>query len=378
MKLNFALIGCGRISLKHVDALVANGDNILAVAFVDVIKSRAKERAMQYKEKMIEKGIKVEPEVFDDYTIMLNKIKPDLVSVATESGYHHFIVKDCLASNCHVICEKPMALSIKDADEMIEYSKKYNKKLAISFQNRFNHTVQLARKAYEEGRFGKIINVTGNIRWNRDMNYYKQAPWRGTWKLDGGTLMNQCTHNIDLLQWFLGSDITEVYGVTARFCKDIEAEDFGSAILKTKNGAIGIIEGSANTFPKNLEETLYISGTNGTVKLGGLAINKIENWRFSDSDKVGDNEENMINTAYELGNDYQAVYGFGHIHLYKDMIEAIKNDRTPYISAEEGKKALQIILAIYKSQKTGKPVKLPLKDFSTEEMDDKYLIHFGS
>ncbi len=376
MKLNFALIGCGRISLKHIDALVANSEQIVAVAFVDLIKSRAKEKAHIYKEKMTEKGIDVKPEIFDDYLVMLQKIKPDLVSVATESGYHHFIVKDCLALNCHVICEKPMALSIKDAEQMIEYSKKYNKKLAISFQNRFNYTVQLARKAFEEGRFGKIINVTANVRWHRDMNYYKQAIWRGTWKLDGGTLMNQCTHNIDLLQWFLGSEVTEVYGVTARYCKDIEAEDFGAAILKTKNGAIGIIEGTANTFPMNLEETLYISGTTGTVKLGGLAVNKIENWRFFDSEKIGDIEEKMINTSYNLGDDYQAVYGFGHTPLYKDMIESIIYNKDPYITGEEGKKALEIILAIYKSQKLKRAVKLPLKNFSTEMMDDKYLMHF--
>lgn len=377
MKLNFALIGCGRISLKHIDALVANSDEIVAVAFVDVIKSRAKERANIYKEKMKEKGIDVKPEVFDDYITMLEKVKPDLVSVATESGYHPFIVKDCLKKGCHVICEKPMALSIKDADMMIEYSKKYNRKLAVSFQNRFNYTVQLARKAYEEGRFGKIMYVTANIRWNRDMNYYKQAPWRGTWKLDGGTLMNQCTHNIDLLSWFLGNDVCEVYGVTARFCKEIEAEDFGTAIIKTKNGAIGIIEGTADTFPKNLEETLYISGTTGTVKLGGLAVNKIETWRFLDQSEKGDIEEKMINTSYNLGEDYQAVYGFGHTPLYKDMIDAIKNNRDPYITGEEGKKALEIILAIYKSQKTGRPVKLPLKNFSTEDMEDGYLIHFS-
>lgn len=376
MKINFALIGCGRISLKHIDALVENRDEILAVAFVDIIKARAEEKARIYKEKMYEKGITLNPEVFDEYTVMLNKIKPDLVSVATESGYHSYIVKDCLASNCHVICEKPMALSIKDADEMINYSKKYNKKLAVSFQNRFNRTVQLTRKAFEEGRFGKIINVTANIRWQRDMNYYKQATWRGTWRLDGGTLMNQCTHNIDLLQWFLGSDIEEVYGVTGRYCKDIEAEDFGCAILKAKNGAVGIIEGTANTFPKNLEETLYISGTTGTVKLGGLAINKIETWRFFDQEQKGDIENKVLDTSYSLGDDYQAVYGFGHTPLYKNMIESIKENKDPYITAEEGKKALHIILAIYKSQKTGKPIRFPLKNFSTENMDEKFLVHF--
>lgn len=376
MMLKYALIGCGRISLKHVDSIVANSDNIIAVAFVDIIKSRAKERAALYKQKMIEKGIDVNPEVYDDYTVMLEKEKPDLVAIATESGYHSFITKDCLAANAHVICEKPMALSIKDADEMIKYSNKYQRKLAICFQNRFNYTVQSVRTAFEKGRFGKIINVTANIRWNRDMNYYKQAAWRGTWKLDGGTLMNQCTHNIDLLQWFLGGEVTEVYGVTARYIKEIEAEDFGAAILKTKTGAIGIIEGSANTFPKNLEETLYISGTNGTVKLGGIAVNTIENWRFSDSDKIGDTEEKMINKSYNLQDDYQAVYGYGHTPLYKNMIEAIIEDKQPYITGEEGKKTLEIILAIYKSQKTGKPVKLPLKSFSTDEMKENELIHF--
>ncbi|HNV43220.1 MAG: Gfo/Idh/MocA family oxidoreductase [Spirochaetes bacterium] len=374
-KIKYALIGCGRISHKHVDALVANKDEIEAIAFVDVMKERASQRAEEYKIKMKEHGITVNPEVFDDYFSMISSVKPDLVAIATESGYHSKIAIDCLNSKINVICEKPMALSIKDANDMIEASIRNDKKLAICFQNRFNKTIALARKALEEKRFGRILNVTSTIRWNRSMDYYKQASWRGTWRLDGGTLMNQCTHNIDLLQWFLGGKIVEVFGFTSRFVKQIEAEDFGAAIVKSDNGAIGIIEGSANVFPENLEETLFISGTTGTVKIGGLAVNKIETWRFLDQNIKGDTEEKVTSESYSLSEDFQGVYGYGHSPLYHDMVLSIKENRKPYIDGVEGKKALEIILSIYKSQKTGKPICLPLKNFSTLEMDDKLLGH---
>ncbi|MBP7030388.1 MAG: Gfo/Idh/MocA family oxidoreductase, partial [Spirochaetes bacterium] len=171
-KIKYALIGCGRISHKHVDALVANKDEIEAIAFVDVMKERASQRAEEYKIKMKEHGITVNPEVFDDYFSMISSVKPDLVAIATESGYHSKIAIDCLNSKINVICEKPMALSIKDANDMIEASIRNDKKLAICFQNRFNKTIALARKALEEKRFGRILNVTSTIRWNRSMDYY--------------------------------------------------------------------------------------------------------------------------------------------------------------------------------------------------------------
>lgn len=371
MEIKGAIIGCGRISHKHVDAFIANHPYMQLIGCCDIIEERAIEIKKEYLEKLktIDLSFGMEVRVYKDYKEMVKELKPDFVIVSTESGYHPNITNFCLQNGINVICEKPMALSIKDADEMIENSIKNKKLLCVSFQNRFNKPIQLLKKAIDNKRFGKIFYGVANIRWTRNMDYYKQALWRGTWALDGGTLMNQCTHNIDLLQWILGEDACEVYGVTKRYMKNIEAEDFGAAIIKFKSGATGIIEGTANIYPKNLEETLFISGEKGTVKIGGLAVNKIENWRFADSDIVGDTEDKVVNEGYNLEDtDFQAVYGFGHAPLYKNFYNALVKGEKLLIDGEAGKKALEIILAIYKSCKTNKPVELPLKDFSTLDM----------
>jgi predicted dehydrogenase len=361
-KIKFAILGCGRIAYKHVEALVNNRDEAELVAVCDIVKSKAETRKNEYLDKM---QSQVEVNVYEDYKTMLEKENVDVVTIATESGYHAKIAMDCMNHGKSVIVEKPMALSINDADAMIECAKKNNVKLCISHQNRFNKAVQQLRAAVEEGRFSKIINGTARILWNRNMDYYKQAPWRGTWKLDGGTLMNQCIHNIDLLQWMLGGEIDTVYSQCGTFLRDIEAEDFGAVIVRFKNGAIGMIEGSACVYPKNLEETLSIFGESGTVCIGGLAVNKIEAWRFADNK---DNEDAILK-AQEA--DPDSVYGFGHTPLFKDVIDSIKNNREPLVNGEEGKKGMSIILAAYKSRLTGNPVKFPLKDFATEDMHEK-------
>jgi len=295
---------------------------------------------------------------------MLDKQKPDIVTIATESGKHCEITVNCLEAGCHVIVEKPMALSTEDADKMISIARKNNKKLAVCFQNRFNAPIQRLRSALDGGRFGRVLHGMIQIRWNRNEAYYAEAPWRGTWEQDGGTLMNQCTHGIDLLQWMMGEDVIRVQAQTRRFIRPIEAEDFGAAIIEFKNGAVGIIEGTADVFPKNINETLSIFGEKGSVVVGGLAVNKIETWRFADADVIGDLEEKVLNPNEK---DPSTVYGFGHTALFKDFIDAIEENREPIISGESGRKAMEIILAIYKSQKTGKPVDLPL-DFSTLDM----------
>lgn len=359
-KLKFALIGCGRISYKHVEGIVANKDEAVLTAVCDIITENAEKRKIEYEEKVQDTNIKVT--VYKDYKEMLDKEDIDVVVIGTESGYHAEIAIYCMNKGKHVIVEKPMALSIEDADEMIKVSKANGVKLCVSHQNRFNKPIQLMRRALEEGRFGKLINGTARILWNRNMDYYLQAPWRGTWQLDGGTLMNQCIHNIDLLQWMLGGEIDTVYSMSDTFIRDIEAEDFGAILIKFKNGAIGIVEGSACVYPKNLEETLSVFGENGTVCIGGIAVNKIENWRFSDNK---DSEEEMLSNQEK---DPDTVYGFGHKLLFKDMIEAIKNNREPLINGEEGKKSVKIILAAYKSRLTGLPVKFPLEKFSTMDM----------
>jgi predicted dehydrogenase len=358
-KLKFAIIGCGRISYKHVEAVIKNNEEAELVGVCDLIEENAVRRKSEYLLK-VDSSAKVD--VYTDYKKMLNEIEVDVVTIATESGYHCEIAVYCMNKGKHVIVEKPMALSTKDADRMIECASQNNVKLCVSHQNRFNKSIMDLRKAVEENRFGKLINGTARILWNRNMDYYYQAPWRGTWDLDGGTLMNQCIHNIDLLQWMMGGEIETVYAQCDTFLRDIQAEDFGAILIRFKNGSIGIVEGSACVFPKNLEETLSIFGESGTVCIGGLAVNKIEIWRFADGI---DNEDTILKSQED---DPDSVYGFGHIPLFKDMLDAIKENREPLINGTEGKKGMSIILAAYKSRLTGLPVKFPLVDFSTRDM----------
>ena len=360
------LIGCGRISFKHIEAAVKNADRMTLVATCDPVLERARAKAGDYAAGMAAagKGSVAAPTVYADYRAILAELKPDIVTIATESGYHPRIAIECLEAGAHVICEKPMALSVADADAMNAAARRADKKLAVCFQNRFNAPVQKLRAAVESGRFGRMLHGSIQVRWNRNGEYYSQAPWRGTWALDGGTLMNQCTHGIDLLQWMMGEDAVRVQAVTRRYQRPIEAEDFGAAIVEFASGAVGIIEGTADVYPTNLSETLSLFGETGTAVIGGLAVNRIESWRFADSGKIGDTEDKVLNPGEK---DPPTVYGFGHAALFADVLDAIESGREPLVSGERGKKALEIILAIYKSQKTGLPVDLPC-DFSTEEM----------
>jgi len=355
-----ALIGCGRISNNHIAAVKKNNEEIRLIACCDPIAERSGVKAAEHMKSFPE----TEVSTYIDYRQMLDRVHPDICAIATESGYHPAIAIDCLKSGSHVICEKPMALSTDDADAMIAVAKNAGKKLAVCFQNRFNAPIQRVRMAFEAKRFGKMLHGSVQVRWNRNEDYYKQAPWRGTWALDGGTLMNQCTHGIDLLQWMMGEDAVRVYASTRRFKRPIEAEDFGAAIVEFASGAVGIIEGSAVVYPTNLNETLSLFGENGSVVIGGLAVNKIQAWRFSDSNIVGDSENEVLDPNVK---DPPTVYGFGHSALYADFLDSINRDREPLVSGKRARNALEIILAIYKSQKTGLPVDLPVK-FSTEEM----------
>lgn len=333
-KLRFAIIGCGRISYKHVEALLNNSQEAELVSVCDIVEDKALERKKQYEE--ITSA--VDMKVYTDYIEMLDNEDIDVVSIATESGYHAKHAIDCLNRNKHVLIEKPMALSVKDADDIITLAKEKKKKVCVSHQNRFNPPIQKLRRAIEEGRFGRIINGTARILWTRDDNYYKQAPWRGTKALDGGTLMNQCIHNIDLLQWMIGSDVERIHAERDTFLRNIEMEDFGAILIRFNNGSIGIVEGSACVYPKNLEETLSIFGEKGTVIIGGLAVNEIKTWVFEDT-RDYDNEDTSTSV--------DSVYGKGHTPLYKNFIDAINNNTEPLINGEEGKKAMGIILKAY-------------------------------
>lgn len=357
--MKYALIGCGRISPNHLEAAINNNLGIVGICDIvpenmDILLNKLNIDTNKYKK-------------FTDYKEMLENEKPELVAIATESGKHAQIALDCLDAGCNVIIEKPIALSLEDADKIIEKAKEKDLVVCANHQNRFNKSIQKIRQAVESGEFGKMLYGTAHIRWNRGQDYYTQAPWRGTWAQDGGALMNQCIHNIDLLRWMMGDEIDEVCAYTDNLNHDyIEAEDLGMAIVKFKNGSYGIIEGTTNIYPKNLEETLYLFGQKGTVKAGGKSVNIIEEWIFADNNE--DAEEVKKNNSEMPKN----VYGFGHTPLYKDVINAIETHTKPLIDAEAGRRALELVLAIYKSAAEGKPVKLPLTKCSTMDFVGRF------
>jgi UDP-N-acetyl-2-amino-2-deoxyglucuronate dehydrogenase len=352
--MKYALIGCGRVAVNHLKASVNN--NLDTVAVCDIIP--------QHIDNLFEKIRYDKPvERFEDYKEMLEQ-HPDLelVSIATDSGVHAEIALYCIDMGINVIIEKPIAMSIADADEIIKRSEEKGVVVSACHQNRFNVAVQEMRHSVENGRFGRLSHGSIHVRWNRNRAYYEQAPWRGKWDSDGGALMNQCIHGIDLLRWMMGDEVDEVYGVTRQQFHDyLECEDVGMAVVKFNNGAIGTIEGTVNVYPKNLEETLYLFGETGTVKLGGTSCNNIDVWNFADATLEDKEKEGLQETTSN-------VYGNGHIILFADVINAIKNNHKPYVDAVAGRNALEMVLAIYKSQLTGEPVKLPLQSFASVEM----------
>ena len=357
--MKYALIGCGRISPNHIVA--AQNNNLDIVAICDIEGQNMHDKKVKFK-------LSDDVHCYIDYLDMLEKEKPELVAIATESGKHAEIAINCLKKgHANVIIEKPIALSLEDADRIIEAAKEEGLKVCACHQNRFNKSIQKIREAVEMERFGKLLHGTAHIRWARDYEYYSRAKWRGTWAQDGGALMNQCIHNIDLLRWMMGDEIDCVVGMTDRLKHDyIEAEDLGIALIKFKNGSYGIVEGTTNIYPKNLEETLYIFGEKGTVTAGGASVNVIEEWRFSDM--LDDPEEVKARFHENPPN----VYGFGHTPLYADVIDAIKNDRKPYVDGEAGKRALELVLAIYKSAATGEMIKFPLENCSTLDFEGRF------
>ena len=354
--MKYALIGCGRIAVNHVKAVVNNKMDFIAASDIepkniDVLFDKTnyvdRDKVARYKD--YKKMIDEHPEL-------------DLIAIATPSGVHAEIALYCIDHGINLIIEKPMAMSMKDAEAIIQRAKDKGVKVSACHQNRFNIAVQKTKKALEEGRFGKLSHGSIHVRWNRNEGYYKQATWRGTWTDDGGCLMNQCIHGVDLLRWLMGDDVVTVYGqIRQQEHPYLETEDVGVAVVTFKNGAIATIEGTTNVYPKNLEETLYIFGETGTVKIGGTSTNNIDVWDFADETEADTENKGL---KEETSN----VYGNGHTSLYADVMDAIRNNREPYVDAVAGRNALEMILAIYKSMKTGLPVQLPLKEFSSVEM----------
>lgn len=339
--LRVAIVGCGRICVRHSQLVGgAQIDGARLVAVCDIVAERAEAIARQY-----------DVPAFADMHEMMQSVSPDLVVVLTESGYHGQHVVSLAQYGAHIMVEKPMALTLEDADAMIDACDKAGIKLFVVKQNRFNVPVVKLREALEAGRFGKLVMGTVRVRWCRPQSYYNQAPWRGTWALDGGVLTNQASHHVDLLEWMLGS-VDSVFAMSSRALADIEAEDTAVVTLRFANGALGVIEATTAARPKDLEGSISILGETGTVEIGGFAVNEIKVWNFSDPDAT--DEEVLSKYSVNPPN----VYGFGHKAYYDHVVRAIRDGGPNLVDGLTGRRSLELISAIYESIETGEEVQL--------------------
>ncbi|CAO81404.1 Gfo/Idh/MocA family protein [Candidatus Cloacimonas acidaminovorans] len=335
------LIGCGRISKNHLDA-VSQIPEAEFVAVCDLVEEKMQAVAENY-------GIK---NLYNNYQDMLENEKLDLVSICTPSGLHPQMGIDVAKHKINVLTEKPMATNIESADALIRACDQNKVKLFVVKQNRLNATMQLLKRAIDKGRFGRIYLAESNVFWQRPQSYYDNEKWRGTWEFDGGAFMNQASHYVDALYWLLGN-VDSVMAYTATMARRIEAEDTGCAILHFRNGIIATINVTMLTYPKNFEGSITIIGEKGTVKIGGVAVNKIEKWEFEDYD---DDDRIAQDANYQPPN----VYGFGHNPYYRNVIDVLLGKDVPSTDGRDGRKSVEIIQAIYRSAKTGKRVSLPL------------------
>ena len=340
-QVRLGLIGCGRISKNHFEA-VSQIPEAEFVAVSDIIGEKARTAAETY-------GIKA---VYTDYQDMLEKEQLDAVSICSPSGMPPQMGIDVAKHGINVITEKPMAINIEAADSLIKACDKNKVRLFVVKQNRLNSTMQLLKKAIDKGRFGKIYVAQSNVFWQRPQAYYDAEKWRGTWEFDGGAFMNQASHYVDALYWLLGN-VDSVMAYTGTMARHIEAEDTGCAILHFRSGLIATLNVTMLTFPKNYEGSITIIGEKGTVKLGGVAVNKIEKWEFEDYD---DDDRIAQDANYQPPN----VYGFGHNPYYRNVVDVLMNNGTPSTDGRDGRKSVEIIQAIYRAAKEGKKVSLPL------------------
>ncbi|QNB05725.1 Gfo/Idh/MocA family oxidoreductase [Herbaspirillum frisingense] len=337
--LKFALVGCGRIAKRHSELLglkQIEGAELAAVCDIDLPKAQ-------------KIGEQFSVPCFTDMHEMMQSVDVDVVVVLTESGNHAKHVVQLAKYRKHIVVEKPMALTLDDADSMIQACDAAGVKLFVVKQNRFNVPVVKLREALEQGRFGKIALGTVRVRWCRPQSYYDQAPWRGTWAMDGGVLANQASHHIDMLEWMLG-DVDSVFAKSATALANIEAEDTAVVVLKFRSGALGIIEATTAVRPTDLEGSISILGEGGSVEIAGFAVNKMKVWSFVDTE-VGDDE---VMEKYSV--NPPNVYGFGHQAYYEHVVDAIRGGKQHLVDGLQGRRSLELINAIYESVESGREV----------------------
>lgn len=341
-KVRFALVGCGRISKNHFDAIAKHQDRAELVDVCDndpVALARAVEQTGA--------------NGYASLAQLLSATTADCVVLTTPSGLHPSQAIACAAANKHVLSEKPMATQLEDGIAMVKACEMAGVQLFVVKQNRKNATLQLLKRAVEKKRFGAIHLVTLNVFWQRPQEgYYNQAKWRGTWHLDGGALMNQASHYVDLLSWLVGP-IDSVHAYTATLGREIEAEDTAVLSVKWRNGALGSLNCTVLTYPQNIEGSITILGEKGSARVGGLAVNEIQEWRFAEPDP---DDQHIASASYETG----SVYGFGHPLYYANVIDTLQGRAKPEVDGREGLKTLELLIAAYRSARDGVRVGLPL------------------
>jgi UDP-N-acetyl-2-amino-2-deoxyglucuronate dehydrogenase len=340
-KIRFALAGCGRIAANHFGAIEKHAARCELVDVCDVDPA-ALEAAVA----------RTGAAGHRDFGAMLAATKADIVVLATPSGLHPMQAIEAARAGFDVMTEKPMATRWSDGQAMVRACDEAGVRLFVVKQNRRNPTLQMLKQAVEKGRFGRIYMVNVNVFWSRPQSYYDSAAWRGTWEFDGGAFMNQASHYVDLLDW-IGGPIESVMAYTATLARNIEVEDTGVAALKWRNGAMGTINVTMLTWPKNLEGSITILGERGSARIGGVAVNEIQHWQFDQPDPM---DAQLADASYQT----TSVYGFGHPLYYDNVISTLRGEAQPETDGREGLKSLELLIAMYLSARDGKRINLPL------------------
>jgi UDP-N-acetyl-2-amino-2-deoxyglucuronate dehydrogenase len=340
--IRIALVGCGRISANHFDAFKAHPKDLELVDVCDIDPVRLKTAVQRT-------GVASHATL----TGMLKASSADVVALATPSGSHPQQVIEVAQAGKHVITEKPMATRWRDGLAMVDACDRAGVRLFVVKQNRLNATLQLLRRAVSAERFGRIYMVTVNVFWQRPQSYYDSAAWRGTWEFDGGAFMNQASHYIDLLDWLVGP-VESVQAYTATLARDIEVEDTGVMALRWRSGALGSVNVTMLTFPKNIEGSITILGEKGSVRIGGVAVNEIQRWDFSEPHEM---DAQVKSASYETA----SVYGHGHPLYYENVVKTLRGEAEPETDGREGLRSLELLIASYKSARDGRRICLPLE-----------------
>ena len=339
--IRIALVGCGRISGNHFEA-IRTVPGLGLVGVCDIVEERAREA-----------GERQEVPWFTSYPAMLEGVACDVVTLCTPSGLHPEHGIAAAKAGKHVVCEKPMAITLQAADALVHACDQAGVRLFVVKQNRLNPAIQLLKRALDKGRFGRLYLANTTVRWTRPQEYYDAEPWRGTWEFDGGAIMNQASHYVDLMQWLVGP-VESVMAKTATQARRIEAEDSGAAVMRFRSGALGVLEVSVLTYPRNLEGSITLLGEKGSVKIGGTAVNRVEHWSFSEYD----DDDKLVDAS---NTNPPTVYGFGHEGYYRNVLAVLRGEAKAETDGRAGRKSLEVILGIYESARTGREVPIPMR-----------------